>query len=126
MHSTGQKREEIYMAAENLCPGLAQMLSGAPAGGAGHVWVSDDRGAGTALQRYVRAEGGRCIPSLHALEADGIESQNSRGAATAGKPRRYYRITRAGVKAEAATEWRRQSRRSTPRKQPDARAGVVL
>ena len=57
---------------------------------------------------------GTLYPILHALEADGsIESyEQPGGAATAGKPRRYYRITRAGRGALEAqqTEWRRVSR----------------
>ena len=47
---------------------------------------------------------GTLYPILHALEADGsIESyEQPGGAATAGKPRRYYRITRAGRGAGGA------------------------
>lgn len=60
---------------------------------------------------------GTLYPILHALEADGsIESyEQPGGAATAGKPRRYYRITRAGRGALEAqqTEWRRCPGRST-------------
>ena len=68
---------------------------------------------------------------LHALEADGsIESyEQPGGAATAGKPRRYYRITRAGRGALEAqqTEWRRVSRAiNAVLETMDARAGVVL
>ena len=64
---------------------------------------------------------GTLYPILHALEAD--------GAATAGKPRRYYRITRAGRGALEAqqTEWRRVSRAiNAVLETIDARAGVVL
>ena len=66
-----------------------------------------------------------------ALEADGsIESyEQPGGAATAGKPRRYYRITRAGRGALEAqqTEWRRVSRAiNAVLETMDIRAGVVL
>ena len=74
---------------------------------------------------------GTLYPILHALEADGsIESyEQPGGAATAGKPRRYYRITRAGRGALEAqqTEWRRVSRAiNAVLETMDARAGVVL
>ena len=74
---------------------------------------------------------GTLYPILHALEADGsIESyEQPGGAATAGKPRRYYCITRAGRGALEAqqTEWRRVSRAiNAVLETMDARAGVVL
>ena len=74
---------------------------------------------------------GTLYPILHALEADGsIESyEQPGGAATAGKPRRYYRIARAGRGALEAqqTEWRRVSRAiNAVLETMDARAGVVL
>mgnify|MGYP003059115837 FL=1 len=74
---------------------------------------------------------GTLYPILHALEADGsIESyEQPGGAATAGKPRRYYCITRAGrgeLEAQQ-TEWRRVSRAiNAVLETMDARAGVVL
>ena len=69
--------------------------------------------------------------SKEQLEADGsIESyEQPGGAATAGKPRRYYRITRAGRGALEAqqTEWRRVSRAiNAVLETMDIRAGVVL
>ena len=57
---------------------------------------------------------GTLYPILHALEAEGsIESyEQPGGAVTAGKPRRYYRITAAGrgMLEARQTEWRRVSR----------------
>lgn len=56
---------------------------------------------------------GTLYPILHGLVADGsIESyEQPGGAATAGKPRRYYRITKAGrgVLQARSGEWRRLS-----------------
>ena len=57
---------------------------------------------------------GTLYPILHTLEAEGsIESyEQPGGLVTAGKPRRYYRITKAGrsVLEARQTEWRRVSR----------------
>lgn len=57
---------------------------------------------------------GTLYPILHTLEAEGsIESyEQPGGLITAGKPRRYYRITKAGrgVLEARQTEWRRVSR----------------
>ena len=57
---------------------------------------------------------GTLYPILHTLEAEGsIESyEQPGGPVTAGKPRRYYRITSAGsgVLEARQTEWRRVSR----------------
>lgn len=57
---------------------------------------------------------GTLYPILHTLEAEGsIESyEQPGGLVTAGKPRRYYRITEAGrgVLEARQTEWRRVSR----------------
>ena len=74
-------------AGKNLVPGSAQMLLLRLLAGAGHVWVSDDRGAGTALNDTFALKAGTLYPILHALEADGsIESyEQPGGAATAGK-----------------------------------------
>ncbi len=57
---------------------------------------------------------GTLYPILHALEAEGsIESyEQPGGPVTAGRPRRYYRITSAGrgVLEARQSEWRRVSR----------------
>ena len=89
-----------------------------------HVYQNQGEGSVKALDHPL-------YPILHALEADGsIESyEQPGGAATAGKPRRYYRITRAGRGALEAqqTEWRRVSRAiNAVLETMDARAGVVL
>ena len=110
VHSTGQKGG-IYMAAgKNLVPGSAQMLLL-------RLLAERDMYGYQMIEELAQRsndtfalKAGTLYPILHALEADGsIESyEQPGGAATAGKPRRYYRITRAGRGALEAqqTEWK--------------------
>ena len=119
VHSTGQKGE-IYMAAgKNLVPGSAQMLLL-------RLLAERDMYGYQMIEELAQRSN-----DTFALKADGsIESyEQPGGAATAGKPRRYYRITRAGRGALEAqqTEWRRVSRAiNAVLETMDIRAGVVL
>ena len=67
--------------------------------------------------------------TLDAAELSPEQAKEAADAGTAGKPRRYYRITRAGRGALEAqqTEWRRVSRAiNAVLETMDIRAGVVL
>ena len=128
VHSTGQKGGIYNGGGKNLVPGSAQMLLL-------RLLAERDMYGYQMIEELAQRsndtfalKAGTLYPILHALEADGsIESyEQPGGAATAGKPRRYYRITRAGRGALEAqqTEWRRVSRAiNAVLETMDARAG---
>ena len=117
VHSTGQKGG-IYMAAgKNLVPGSAQMLLL-------RLLAERDMYGYQMIEELAQRSN-----DTFALKAGTLYPILPGGAATAGKPRRYYRITRAGRGALEAqqTEWRRVSRAiNAVLETMDARAGVVL
>ena len=99
---------------KNLVPGSAQMLLL-------RLLAEQDMYGYQMIEELARRsndtfalKAGTLYPILHALEAEGsIESyEQPGGVVTAGKPRRYYRITKAGrgVLEARQTEWRRVSR----------------
>lgn len=98
---------------KNLVPGSAQMLLL-------RLLAEQDMYGYQMIEELARRsndtfalKAGTLYPILHTLEAEGsIESyEQPGGIVTAGKPRRYYRITNAGLGVLEArqTEWRRVS-----------------